>query len=72
MFTADDRGRSGARSRLWSAVSTDGVNWQLEGELAGGPGTNLYYSSLADDQLVFLRGDDGDVLRLAMATVEMP
>lgn len=53
-------------------MSTDGVNWQLEGELAGGPGTNLYYSSLADDQLVFLRGDDGDVLRLAMATVEMP
>ena len=44
----------------------------MERELLGAPGTNLYYSSLADDMLVTVRIDEGQVRGLARATVRMP
>jgi hypothetical protein len=44
----------------------------LEGELIGAEGTNLYYSTLVDDLLVFLRADVGQPRRLASVTVAMP
>ena len=72
IFTGDDFDQPGGRSRLFSAVSTDREHWQLEGELLGAPGTSLYYSSLVDDHLVFVRRDDGQSNRLAAALVTMP
>jgi hypothetical protein len=72
IFTADGRGQPGSRSALWSAVSTDRQHWQLEGELLGDPTSNLYYSSMDGEQLVFLRWDLGSVQRLAIATISMP
>jgi len=72
VFTADGRGTTGSRSALWSAVSTDGQQWQIEEELLGSSTSNLYYAALVDDQLVFIRQDDGSPTRLAIATVTMP
>ena len=72
IFAGDDRGHPGWRGRLWSAISTDKTSWQLEGMLMGGETTKLWYSALLDDQLVFVREDDGAVRRLAVATVRMP
>lgn len=75
IFTADDRGAPGARSRLWSAVSRDLRAWQVEGELLGAPGSDLWYSALVGERLVFIRRDrdaDGPGHRLAVATVQMP
>lgn len=72
IMTADNLQDPGGRSRLWSAVSVDGVHWQLEGELMGAVGTNLYYSTLVDDLLVFVRKDNGQPRRLASVTVDMP
>jgi len=72
IFAGDNRWESGWRGRLWSAVSTDLQSWQVEGQLMGSNSTNLRYPSLAGDQLVFLREDDGDVGRIAIATVSMP
>jgi hypothetical protein len=72
IFTADNRPASGWRSGLWSAVSTDLENWQVEGRLLGSDTTQLYYASMVDDRVVFIRVDDGGVRRLAIATVLMP
>jgi hypothetical protein len=72
IMTADNLSDPGGRSRLWSAVSTDKTHWVLEGELIGAEGTNLYYSTLVDDLLVFLRADVGQPRRLASVTVAMP
>jgi hypothetical protein len=72
IVTADNLRDPGGRSRLWSAVSTDKVHWRLEGELMGAVGTDLYYSSLVDNLLVFVRLDAGQPRRLAFATVDMP
>jgi hypothetical protein len=72
IFTGDDRYDADGRSRLWSAVSTDKVHWQLEGQLMGGVGTNLYYAALAGSRLVFVRWDAGQPLRLGITTVTMP
>ncbi len=73
IFTGDNRGTGQTfRSRLWSAVSVDQVHWQFEGELMGAPGTNLYYSALAGDRLMFIRQDPGQPFRLGVATIEMP
>jgi hypothetical protein len=73
VFSGDNR-RSGSpyRSRLWSAVSTDRQSWQLEGELMGDTGSDLFYAGIVNDFLIYLRRDgEGDV-RVAMATVLMP
>jgi hypothetical protein len=73
IFTADGRDNpSTNRSALWSAVSTDRVHWQLESELAGAAGFNLYYSALVDDQLVFIRRQGLDPFKVAVTTVLMP
>lgn len=72
IMTADNLRDPGGRSRLWSAVSTDKTHWVLEGELIGAEGTNLYYSTLVDELLVFLRADVGQPRRLASVTVAMP
>jgi len=72
IFTGDNRFHPGARSRLWTAVSTDSRSWQVEGQLLGSDSANLYYSSLQGDRLVFIRQDDGGSRRLAIATVSMP
>ncbi|HXI64395.1 MAG TPA: hypothetical protein VNH14_07820 [Gemmatimonadales bacterium] len=72
LFTADNRGTPGSVSQVWSAVSTDLENWQVEGPALGAPGTNLYYASLVDDRLVFIRQDGSGSLSIATATVAMP
>jgi hypothetical protein len=72
IFTGDNRFHPGGRSRLWSAVSTDARTWQVEGQLMGSNSTNLYYSSLEGNRLVFIRRDDGAPRRLAIATLSMP
>ena len=72
IFSGDDRFQPGWRGRIFSAVSTDEQSWQVEGELMGGEQTRLWYVSLADDRLVFMREDQGDQKHLAIATVLMP
>lgn len=71
IFTGDNRHDPDGRSRLWSAVSTDGAHWQVEGELMGAVGTDLYYATLVDERLVFVRNDAGGHPLLATATVIM-
>ena len=72
LFTADGRGTPGRRSAIWSAVSTDRSHRQVEGEVVGGSGTNLYYSTTLDDQVFFLRSDISRAPRLTSAKVTMP
>jgi hypothetical protein len=72
LFTADGRGTPGSRSGIWSAVSTDREHWQIEGEVLGGPTSNLYYCAVVGDQIVFVRRDDGGPLQLSNATLTMP
>jgi hypothetical protein len=72
VFSADNRDQTGGRHRIWSAVSTDRTHWQLEDELLGAVGSNLYYSSMVDDWIVFMRQDGAGPLALAIATVVMP
>jgi hypothetical protein len=72
IFTSDNRPQSGWLSARWSAVSTDMHSWQIEGQLLGSPDTNLFYSALVDDRLVFVPQDVGDDHRhLGIATVTM-
>jgi hypothetical protein len=70
-FTADDRVAKTARSAVWSAVSTDRQNWIVEGRVLGDPTTDLYYTSLLDNRLFYLR-IDGVHIRIASASFEMP
>ena len=72
IFTADNRGMPNARSALWSAVSTDKHQWQVEGELVGAIGSNIYYSALAGDRLVYIRSDVGHSPLVGIVTVTMP
>ena len=72
IFAGDNRWATGWRGRLWSAVSTDMENWQLEGQLIGSDTTSLFYASVVGDRVVFIREDDGGSRRLAIATVTMP
>ena len=72
LFTADGRGTPGSRSAIWSAVSTDRTHWQVEGEVLGGQGVDLYYSAMVGDLVITVRkGADGRAA-LAMATLLMP
>ena len=68
IFTTDGRGTAGSRSALWTAVSTDREHWQIEGELLGAVGANVYYSAMAGDKVVFVVNGVG----ISMATVSMP
>jgi hypothetical protein len=72
LFTADDLNVLGGRSRMWSAVSTDQRQWQLEGEIMGMVGVDLFYATVVDDRLVFIRKEPGQNRVLATATVAMP
>jgi hypothetical protein len=73
IFSGDNRRDSDGRFRIWSAVSTDQKTWQLEGELMGAPGVNLFYASLVDETLVLVRRSaDQSTDGLARATVVMP
>ena len=73
VFTADDRHQPGGRSRLWSAISTDQVQWQIEGEILGEPGLEYLYSVIVDDRLFTLRSPQGVFdPRLVSLTVQMP
>ncbi len=72
IFSGDNRFQPGWRGGIWSAVSTDERVWYVEGELMGGAQTRLWYASLVDDRLIVIRQDDGDIWRLAIATVTMP
>jgi hypothetical protein len=72
IVTADDRNVPGGRSRLWSAVSTDEIHWQLEGELLSAEGNDFLYSTMVGDRLVFIRHEFGKAWRLATATISMP
>jgi hypothetical protein len=72
LFTADNRGSPAPRSGLWSAVSIDKRTWQLEGEVLGAPGWDLYYAALAGDRVYFLRRANGGPDVVASARVRMP
>ena len=72
VFTADNRHGVSNRSALWSAVSVDRVHWQIEGELLGTAGFDLYYAAVVDEQLVFIRRPAGGAFSLATATITMP
>lgn len=72
IVTADDLNVPGGRSRLWSAVSTDEIHWQLEGELMSAENNDFLYSTMVDETLVFLRHEAGQAWRLATAIVSMP
>ncbi len=72
LFTANGRGTPGGRSAMWSAVSTDRAHWQVEGELLGDVASNLYYAAMVDDQVVFIRQDNGGPMHLSIAHVTMP
>lgn len=72
IFTGDDTNLPGGRSRIFSAVSRDRQHWQLEGELLGQSGSNLYYSALVGNRLYFLRQDGAGARRLARSVLTMP
>ena len=72
VFTGDNRNQPGGLSRLYTAVSVDMVHWQVEGILLSSSTSNLFYSTLVDDLLVFVRQDPGAPVYLAMARVAMP
>jgi hypothetical protein len=72
LFTADDLDRLNGRSRLWSAVSVDGVTWQSEGELIGVPGEDFFYATIAGDRLVTIKGLGLATRRLYTARIDMP
>lgn len=75
IFTADNLGQLGGRSRLWSAVSIDRVHWSIEGEILGAPGLNYLYCALVGDQLFTLLAPQGPLVNsttLVSATVQMP
>ena len=53
-------------------MSTDCAHWQIEGELLGGAYSDLYYAAMVDDQVVFIRRDNGGPMHLSIADVVMP
>ena len=58
-FTGDNLSAPGGASRVYSAVSVDGVKWEVEGVVLGGGGVDYYYSTAVDDLLVFVRSLKG-------------
>lgn len=75
VFAGDNRGVPGSRGRIWTALSTDRVHWQLEGELLGDESVSYYYASLVDDRLITIMLPIGAPLpegHLATVTVAMP
>jgi hypothetical protein len=72
IFTGDNLDIPGGRSRLYTAVSLDKLTWQIEGTLLGSSTTDIFYSTLVDNVLVFIRQDLDQPRFLATASVVMP
>ena len=58
-FTGDNLDARGGRSRIYSAVSVDGSEWEVEGIVLDGEGVNYFYSTVVEDILVFIRSVEG-------------
>lgn len=71
-FTGDDLNSRNGRSRIYTAVSTDGVAWQIEGPLLDSPTTDFYYSSFASGLLAFIRSTGGGPRSLGLVRVLSP
>jgi hypothetical protein len=73
LFTADNRADSlNNVSAIWSAVSTDRVHWQLEGELLGESGYNLYYATVIGQQVFFVKRAPDGAQTLGVANLQTP
>ena len=68
-FTGDDLDTPGGASRIYSAVSVDGVQWEVEGLVLGGGSVDYFYSTMTDGVLVFIRSVSG-AHALGLARVE--
>jgi len=56
---------------IYSAISSDLVNWQFEGRLMGGDVNKLSYGAMANDFLYFIRQDNDGPPRLAVVHIDM-
>lgn len=68
-FTGDDLDAPGGASRIYSAVSVDGVQWEVEGIVLEGGRVDYFYSTMTDGLLVFIRSVSG-VHELGLVRVE--
>jgi hypothetical protein len=70
MFFAGDNLKSpGGQSRIYTAVSTDLVSWQLEGVLLENAQIDFSYSSYADGLLAYIKTASGGARSLGLAHV---
>jgi len=72
VFTGDNLNVPGGQSTLWSAVSTDEIHWQSEGQLLSTVGVNYYYSTIAAGRLYFLREVPNVSRKIEYASIAMP
>ena len=63
---------TGSTGRLYSAVSTDREQWQIEGELMPTSEYDMRYVTLLNDTIVFIRHGGGRWYEVVRATVQMP
>ncbi len=68
-FTGDDLNTPGGRSRIFTAVSLDQRNWQVEGALVSDMRVDYFYSSLVGDLLAFIRQPVGGSRTLGVVRV---
>ena len=71
-FTGDNLKDPGGRSRIYTAVSLDYREWQVEGVLVGDARTDYYYSTVDRDLLVFIRDPLAQPRMLGSVRVQMP
>lgn len=72
IFTGDNLSAPGGHSRLYSAVSLDRVNWQVEGRLMESTTYDFFYAAVVDDLLLTLRREPGKSDRLVQTRLIMP
>jgi hypothetical protein len=72
IMAGDNRYDPGARAGLWSAVSLDRANWQLEGRLLGENDQSLSSVAVLGERLLFVRGEPGQPGQVGVATIRMP
>jgi hypothetical protein len=58
-FSGDNLKISAGASRIYSAVSVNGSDWEVEGVVLGGEEADYFYASVVDDLLVFIRSVSG-------------
>jgi hypothetical protein len=58
-FTGDNLDAKGGGSRIYSAVSVDGSEWEVEGVVLEGEAVDYFYSTVVEDILVFIRSVEG-------------